>query len=55
MSTGIGNTTSSASGQYMAKARATPRTAPDAPMKGLTAMKVERPRANTAAPVPQNR
>ena len=32
---GIGKTISSASGQYMAKASATPSTAPEAPTKGL--------------------
>ncbi len=50
---GTGNTTSSASGQKRAKAMATPRTAPEAPMNGTTFMTPERPTENTAAPIPQ--
>ena len=52
---GTGNTTSSASGQNIAKAMATPSTAPDAPTNGPTDMKPERPIEKMAAPTPQYR
>jgi hypothetical protein len=55
ISIGMGKTTSSASGQYVANASATPSTAPEAPTKGLTVIRPDSPSANTAAPAPQSR
>ena len=52
---GSGKINSSASGWYLAKAKARPRIAPDAPMKGGTGRKAVNQSASekTAAPMPQ--